>query len=141
MELHNFQLPRATGRREPVFLALTGPRIPSAIPRKVGGLTHPLSAKPPREMAASLPPSNLSLKGCTLSVHREAGLDLNHVSQAEAMERIPCLIFFFSPPLKFDHIPNFSHTAWFPFLNGVKFISVIRELAWENHLSFKSYMF
>lgn len=56
------------------------------------------------------------------------------------MERIPRLIFFFPLPLKSDHIPNFSHTAWIPFLNGVKFTSVIRELAWENHLSFKSYM-
>lgn len=76
-----------------------------------------------------------------LYVCRKAGFYFNHVSQAKAMERIPRLIFFFSLPLKFDHIPNFSHTAWFPFLNGVKFMSVIRELAWENHLSFKSYMF
>ena len=71
---------------------------------------------------------------------RKAGFYFNHVPQAKEMERIPSLIIFFYS-LKFDHIPNFGHSAWFPFLNGVKFMSVIRELAWENHFSFKSYMF
>lgn len=142
MELHNFQLPQL---QEGESLSSWLSRVPGSLQPsqgKWGGLTHPLSAKPPREMAASMPPSSLSLGRLhTLCAQgSRACFEPCFTSRSNGKNSVPHLFFSF-PPLKFDHIPNFSHTAWFPFLNGVKFMSVIRELAWENHLSFKSYMF
>lgn len=143
MELQNFQLPWATERREPVFLALKGPGTPSAIPRKVGCLRHPLSAKSPREVAASIPPSNLSLERLhTLCAQESRALfEPCFTSRSNGKNSMPHLFSFFSLLWNLIIFLNFSHTAWFPFLNGVKFMCMIRELAWEKHLSFKSYMF